>query len=152
MLGDFITDLTHIVKYDYKVDDESKTVKFKVKGLSIKAMANIFNHPEHGAILYKMVDGIDLNSDNKDEIQKIAQNLIDTNYATLVYHFIASCIYIEKNGKWVSCEDDYLLIDDFPFGLTVKLLNKALELTLPEKELEVKTEIKKLIALLTKKK
>lgn len=152
MLGDFITDLTHEIKYEYRVDDELKTVKFKVKGLSIKGMANIFNHPEHGAILYKMIDGIDLNSDSKDDIQKTAQSLIDTNYASLVYHFVASCIYIDRNGTYVSCEDEYELIEDFPFGLTVKLLNKALELTLPEKEIEVKKEVKKLIALLTDKK
>lgn len=152
MLIDFITDLTRKVSYEYTDEENNKVVKeFKVKGLSLKSLANIFAHEDHGGLLLKFVEGIDLTKENENDIKKRAVELIDTNYSSLVYHFIASCLYIkeEETGRLVSCTDEYKLLDDFPLALITKLLYHALELTLPEKEYEVKEEVKKLIALLT---
>lgn len=153
MLSDFITDLTREVEYHYTVDSVEKVKVFEVKGLSIKKLANIFNHKTHGAILLKLIEGIDINKDNKEDFKDVAVSLIDTNYASLVYHFVACCTYVrESDGSLTSCENQYELFDTVPFDLTVKLLTHALELTLPTKEHEVKKEIKKLLNILAPKK
>lgn len=153
MLSDFLTSLTRKVEYKYKDENNKSQVKiFEVKGLSLLGLANIFNNEKHGRLLLKFVENIDLDNTEEDQIKKNAFNLIDTNYSSLVYHFIASCIYIkdEESNEMINCANQYELMDSFPISLITKLLYTSLELTLPEKEYEVKSEIKKLMALLTK--
>lgn len=152
MLADLITDLTRKVEYKYSIDGIEKIKVFEVKGLSIRSLANIFNHKLHGAVLLKMIEGIDINNENTEEFKNAAVSIIDTKYATLVYHIIACCVFTrDENNNLISCENDYMLFNEIPFDLTLKLLTNALELTLPNKETEVKKEIKKLLTLLATK-
>ncbi len=150
MLADFITNLRREVTYNYKENFEDKEIVFIVKGLSIKNLALIMNHKDHGALLINFVNGLSIESDNKDEIRNAVSELIDTNYANLVYHFVAACVYVvNEKDEEICCIHDYLKMNDLPLDLMLELLNNALELSLPSREFEVKKNIKKLMKLLS---
>lgn len=154
MLSDLITDLHREVVYNYKDENnKDKKIIFKVKGLSLKGLANLFNHESHGILMLSFVEGIKLENNKTNDIKESAVKLLDSNYASLVYHFIASCVYNKdaETGEYYSCADEYNLFDELPTALTIKLLYNAIELSLPDKEFEVKQEIKKLMALLIQK-
>ncbi len=150
MLGDFLLDFYREVKVPYQIDGEEKNRFFYVKGISLRDLGELFSDEDTGGVLLKAIEGIDLKKDDEKVVKKAFVSLIDTNYSLAVYKIIARCLYIKnENGEYINCKDDYYLLDKMPFHITVKFLTHIIELSLPQDENSLRTEIKKLLSLLT---
>lgn len=152
MLGDLLVDFYREVKVDYKDNDIDKTKYFYVKGLSLKDLGELFADQSVGVVLLKAIEGIDLKKEDNAVVTNIFQKLIDSKYDEAVYKLIAQCLYLkDEHGNHLSCKKDWHLLDKIPFHITTKFLSNIVELTLPSNEGDLRTEIKKLIRLLTSK-
>lgn len=152
MLGDFLVDFYRPIEIEYNVNEEKKKRTFYVKGISLNDLGEMFADEEVGFVILKAIEGIDLKKENEETVKKTFVNLIDTKYALAVYKIIAQCLYIkDENGEHISCKNDYLILDKIPAHIVIQFLNNIVELSLPGSESKLRTEIKKLISLLTTK-
>ena len=152
MLQDFLVDFKREISFDYMSNGEKKTLHSYVKGISLNDLGELFSDDEVGHILLKAVEGIDIKNNDSEAVQKTFANLIDTKYAVAVYKVIAQCLFIKtESGEYVNCKSDYLILDQIPAHITIKFLSNIIELTLPQDENSLRSEIKKLMGLLTSK-
>lgn len=112
----------------------------------------LFADEEVGAVLLRAIEGIDLKNEDQEVVQNIFQKFVDSQYASAVYKVIAQCLFVKNDdGEIYSCKDDWRLLDTIPFHITSKFLSNIVELTLPSDESSLRTEVKKLVSLLTQK-
>lgn len=151
MITDFITGLHREVKYSVNNGDNVDVFLFEVRGINLLNLAKIINHEIHGSLLLSFLGDFDLEKE-KEQIKETVIKLIDTDYVTLVYHFVAACVYMkdEETGAKVSLIDDFMTLDDYPYDLMIELLMHSIELSIPTSEKRLKDNVKKIQALLIK--